>query len=482
MAEILIIEDDPIIRSILVTLLRDFGYIPMVAENLKDGLAMTLYGAFDLVFLDVNLPDGNGLDSLPELKSAKSAPEVIIITAEGNADGAKMAFEHGAWDYILKPFATHEIKLSVERSLEYRISKKEFNSSYESFFDRSSIIGSSHKIMLSLNMAAQSAKSDATVLITGETGTGKELFANTIHINSRQKGGAYVVVDCAALPEQLVESVLFGNVKGAYTGADASREGLVKKADGGTLFLDEVGELPLSIQAKFLRVLQEKKFKPVGGTQEIHSNFRLISATNRDLDEMEKNGQFRNDLLFRLKIIHIELPILNECKEDIKDLTLHYIHRLCQHHGVETKGFVPEFLTILESYDWPGNTRELISSIEKAVLANPDSSMLYPNYLPNNIRLQSIQSSIVKQQSTHQQITQPVRAKCMRSIFIPDELINPIKPLKQLKNYIIGEAEKIYLKELMDAAMGDIEKASTVAGISKSHLYSLLRKYNTPAS
>ena len=145
MAEILIIEDDPIIRSILVTLLRDFGYIPMVAENLKDGLEKTLCGAFDLVFLDVNLPDGNGLDSLPELKSAKSEPEVIIITAEGNADGAKMAFEHGAWDYILKPFATHEIKLSVERSLEYRISKKEFNLSYESFFDRSSIIGSSHK-------------------------------------------------------------------------------------------------------------------------------------------------------------------------------------------------------------------------------------------------------------------------------------------------------------------------------------------------
>ena len=331
-------------------------------------------------------------------------------------------------------------------------------------------------------MAAQSAKSDATVLITGETGTGKELFANTIHINSRQKGRGYVVVDCAALPEQLVESVLFGNVKGAYTGADASREGLVKKADGGTLFLDEVGELPLSIQAKFLRVLQEKKFKPVGGTQEIHSNFRLISATNRDLDEMAKNGQFRNDLLFRLKTIHIELPILNECKEDIKDLTLHYIHRLCKHHGLETKGFVPEFLTILESYDWPGNTRELISSIEKAILANPDSSMLYPNYLPNNIRLQSIQSSIVKQQSAHQQTTHPGGAKSMRSIFLPDELLNPIKPLKQVKNYIIGEAEKIYLKELKDATMGDIEKASTVAGISQSHLYSLLRKYNTPAS
>jgi len=362
------------------------------------------------------------------------------------------------------------------------MSKKAILASYGSVFNRSAIIGSSHRLMFSLNMAAQSAKSCANVLITGETGTGKELFASTIHINSRKKRACYVVVDCAALPDQLVESVLFGNVKGAYTGADASREGLVKKADGGTLFLDEVGELPLSIQAKFLRVLQEKKFKPVGGTQEIQSDFRLISATNRDLDEMAEKGQFRKDLLFRLKTIHIELPALKDCKEDIKDLTLHYVHFLCNHHGLETKGFVPEFLTALESYDWPGNTRELISSIEKAVLANPESTMLYPNYLPNSIRLQNIESSIVKQQNRHQQTNSPARAESRRAIFLPDELLSPIKPLKLLKTYVIEEAEKLYLKELMEAAAGDIEKASAMAGISKSHFYSLLRKHHTPAS
>ncbi len=475
MAAILIIEDDSEIREILVTQLKDLGHMPMIADNLKDGLAMTLHGGFDLVLLDVNLPDGNGLDRLAELKSVTSEPEVIIITGEGTADGAKMAFEHGAWDYILKPFAAHDIKLSVERSLEYKMSKKALRASFNSIFDRSPIIGSSHRIMQSLNMAAQSAESDAAVLITGETGTGKELFAKTIHMNSRQKEDRYVVVDCAALPEQLVESVLFGNIKGAFTGADTSREGLVKKADGGTLFLDEVGELPLSIQAKFLRVLQEKKFKPVGGTEEIQSNFRLISATNRDLEDMTKSGQFRNDLLFRLKTIHIQLPALRDCKADIKDLTLHYIHLLCTRHGFETKGFVPDFLTALESYDWPGNARELISSIEKAVLANPESTMLYPNFLPNAIRLQNLRSSMTKQQSTESRSL--AKAEGMRTIFLPDELFTPIKPLKELKNYITGEAEKLYFKELMEVTMGDIDRASTMAGISKSHFYSLLRKY-----
>jgi DNA-binding NtrC family response regulator len=255
--------------------------------------------------LDVNLPDGDGIEMLPEIKKAASEPEVLIITADGSAAGARIALENDAWDYLVKPFSIDEIKLTVKQVLEFRSSKKASRSPGKIFFDRSSIIGSSPKLDICLKQAQQCAQNDANVLITGPTGTGKELFANTIHKNSNRKKESYVVVDCAVLPEQIVESVLFGNVKGAFTGADSAKEGLVKKAHGGTLFLDEIGELSLSIQKKFLRILQERKFKPVGGTNEIESNFRLICATNRDLEQMVKEDEFRSDLLFRIKTFHI---------------------------------------------------------------------------------------------------------------------------------------------------------------------------------
>lgn len=480
MASILIIDDDPGIRALLVRYLDNLAHMPMVAETLSDGVDMALYGDFDLVFLDVNLPDGNGIEAFPSIKGAPSEPEIIIITGEGNAEGAQMAFDSGAWDYILKPFSNKEIKLQVNRSLEFRASKRALKSISDNILDRSNIVGSSPKLMSGLNMVAQCAGSDANVFITGQTGTGKELFATAIHKNSLQKENCFVVVDCAALPEQLVESVLFGHVKGAFTGADSDQVGLVKKADGGTLFLDEVGELPLSMQKKFLRVLQERKFKAVGGTKEIESHFRLISATNRDLEDMVRKKLFRNDLLFRLRTIHIDLPPLKECKTDIKDLTLHYIFALCNHHGFETKGFVPEFLQVLERYDWPGNTRELISSLQKAILSNPESPMLYPNYLPNPIRLHYVQSSLEKKQNIIQdahRITSDTD-----SIHLPQELFNPIKPLKQVKEFTIGETEKIYLKKLMASSEGDLDTAGTLSCLSKGHIYSLLKKYDIPKS
>ncbi|MCF6248150.1 MAG: sigma-54 dependent transcriptional regulator [Desulfobacula sp.] len=478
MANILIIDDDPQIREFLIKYFNDTGHILMAAETLTDGFEMLSIGDFDLVLLDVNLPDGNGLEALVSIKSTDSEPEVIIITGEGNTQGAKMAIDYGAWDYILKPFSNHEIDLNVKRSLEFRASKKALESASENTLNRSSIIGSSPRLMSRLNMVAQCAKSDANVLITGQTGTGKELFAKVIHTNSRQKENDFVVVDCASLPETLVETVLFGHVKGAYTGADSNQEGLVKKADGGTLFLDEIGELPLSMQAKFLRVLQERRFRSVGSTKDIESHFRLVCATNRNLEKMVKDNQFRSDLLFRIKTIHIDLPCLKECKEDIKDLALHYIHKLCSHHDFETKGFIPEFLQFLESYDWPGNTRELISSLEKAILANPESTILYPNYLPTNIRLTNIESTINKQNLSHIYNDLSKSKKALNSIVLPAELLKPILPLKQVKAYTAAETEKIYLKELMRSTKNDLVKAGKLSCLSKSHLYSLLKKYN----
>lgn len=479
---ILIIDDDPEIRKILTRFLNEIDHEPMVAETLAEGLDMVRIVDFSLVFLDVNLPDGNGVEALPAIRNADSQPEVIIITGEGNAEGAKMAFDSGAWDYILKPFSSHEIKLQVKRSLEFRASKIAVRSASDKILDRSEIIGSSPKLMSGLSMVAQCAKSDANVLITGPTGTGKELFAKVIHKNSMQKKHRFVIVDCASLPENIVESVLFGHTKGAFTGADSHRDGLIKNADGGTLFLDEVGELPLTIQKKFLRVLQERKFKHVGGTKDIESHFRLVSATNRNLDEMVGQNQFRSDLLFRLRTFYIELPALKECKEDIKDLALHYIYVLCRHHGLENKGFPPELLQVLESYDWPGNTRELISSLEKAILANPDSPMLYPNYLPNHIRIQYVQSSIDKQRQEPQPQKNHPETRPETLVTLSDDLLNPIKPLKQIKDIAISEIERIYLQTLIRASEGDLDKASSLSRMSKSRVYQLLKKYHISRS
>ncbi len=476
MARILVIDDDADIRKFLSECLADSGHMLMVADTLSEGRQLGEIGKFDLVFLDVNLPDGNGLDAISELKGTVSMPEVIVITAEGDEQGAQMAFEYGALDYLLKPFTHHEVKLVLKRTLEFRESKTALRSSSEFFFDRSAIIGSSPPIMACLHAAGQCAQGVASVLITGQTGTGKELMANVIHENSSRKKGGLVTVDCAALPEQLVESVLFGNIKGAFTGADASRDGLVKNADGGTLFLDEIGELPLSIQKKFLRVLQEKKFKPVGGTKDIHSDFRLISATNKDLECMVEKKEFRSDLLFRIKTVHIQLPPLKDCKKDIKDFTLHYIHHLCNRYGYETKGFTPEFLNMLESYDWPGNIRELINSLEKAVLSGAESTTLYPNFLPNQIRLKYVRPSIKKQQQAGQM--KDDRPVSKRSIVLPDRLFNPITSLKQVKEYSAGETEKIYLNELLALSDNDLAQASRLSCLSKSHLYSLLKKYH----
>ncbi len=479
MAYILIIDDDPEIRQLVTECLGDEGHVLIVADSLTEGRSLRNISAFDLVFLDVNLPDGSGLEAIADFKNSDSEPEVIIVTAEGKAEGAKMAFDYGAWDYILKPFTHHEIKLATKRALEIRASKKALKISSSTVFDRAEIIGNSPKLKMSLNLAAQCARSDASVLLTGQTGTGKELMAQTIHKNSNRKDGNFVVVDCAALPEQLVESVLFGNIKGAFTGADTSRDGLVKKADKGTLFLDEIGELPLSIQKKFLRVLQERSFKPVGGTKDIQSDFRLICATNRDLDEMSENEQFRRDLLFRIRTFHIELPPLCECREDIRDLTLYYIHRLCKRYGYEAKRFVPEFLDALEAYNWPGNIREFVSTMEKAILANPEAAALYPNYLPNQIRLEALKFSIGNQQnSSRPGSTLSQTPVSTLSIPLPDELFSPIKPLKQVKEYTANVTEERYLIELLKQSENNLDTASKLSCLSKSHLYSLLKKYS----
>jgi two-component system NtrC family response regulator len=329
---------------------------------------------------------------------------------------------------------------------------------------RNGIIGDSEKITACLELVAQAADSDANVLITGETGTGKELFAKVIHANSRRAPKSFVVVDCTALPETLVESVLFGHARGAFTGAETSEEGLIKQADGGTLFLDEIGELPSAIQKKFLRVVQEHRFRPVGGRREITSDFRLMAATNRNLETMVREGRFREDLLFRLRTIVIDAPPLREIPGDIKKLTIHYMNDLCKRFGIIAKRASPEFWETVNAYPWPGNVRELIQALEKALISAKEEPMLFPKHLPTYIRIYAARSSFPEKPASP--LKPGIRAG------VPD-----VPPqLKEIRRAAVADAERRYLKDLLSYSGGDKTKACRISGLSRSRFYTLLRR------
>jgi two-component system NtrC family response regulator len=294
MAKILIIDDDELFCELLSSAFKDDGHEVDCAYGLNSGLHLVSQRSFDVVFLDVRLPDGNGLDKLSEIRDAASGPEVIILTGAGTAGGAELAIKSGAWDYIQKPSSISVMTLPLIRALQYREEKLKKKPS--AILKMEGIIGGSSRMKACHDLVSEASSCDANVLITGETGTGKELFAKAIHENSPRASRNFVIVDCASLTPSLTESTLFGYEKGAYTGADYRRDGLIKQANGGTLFLDEIGELPLSIQKSFLRVLQEHRFRSLGGGKEIESDFRLIAATNRNLDQMVREGLFREDL------------------------------------------------------------------------------------------------------------------------------------------------------------------------------------------
>ena len=476
MAHILIIDDDFEICETMESLITRLSHECSAAHSLDEGSRMARETEFDVVFLDVRLPDGNGLDILPDLMALPNPPEVIILTGKGDPDGAELAIKGGVWDYLLKPSSVREISLTLGRALKYRGEKA--GQAVGDALDLSEVVGSSPSIKASFALLSQAARSDSNVLITGHTGTGKELFASTIHDNSKRKSNNFVVVDCAGLTETLIESTLYGHRKGAFTGAQTDRIGLVKLADGGTLFLDEVGEMPLSIQKAFLRVLQERTFRPVGDTREQMSNFRLIAATNRDLDDMVEKGEFRSDLLYRIKTMRIHLAPLTQRPEDVRALVKFRVKRVCKQYGMELKAFGSDFNATLESYDWPGNVRELFNILERAVIAAGDEKTLYAMHLPRTLRIQVAKAQIVKMTGSEvvsdvsgSSQDEPVR-KIGQDIF-EDIFDQELPTLREFK----GMAEKVYLAELIRQCNGDLGKILKASKLSRSHFYSLLKKY-----
>lgn len=470
MARVLVIDDDVDVCGLLCQMVSSMGHEPSEAASLAEGLERARTGGFEVVLLDVRLPDGNGLVALPEFLHVASEPEVIIITGDGDPDGAELAIKSGAWDYIEKPHTYNMVRLPLLRALKFREQKKAkaFQVATKEgvrALKREGIIGRSPRMKACLDLMAQASAWDTSVLLSGETGTGKDLFARAVHDNSDRAGGPFVVVDCAALTETLIESVLFGYKKGAFTGADKTHEGMIKQADGGTIFLDEVGEMPLSIQKSFLRVLQERRFRPVGGKSEETSDFRLIAATNRNLDEMVREKQFRQDLFFRIAAMEVVLPPLRERVEDVKEIALHHMARLCDRYDIGTKGFSPEFLSTLYAYAWPGNVRELVHALETAILTAQEEPVLYPYHLPVHIRAKAVRAFVRQKDSA----PPPLPSANGTNGELPT--------LHDYRESAVNRLEKQYLTQLMERHASSIRDACRISGLSRPHLYSLMKKH-----
>ncbi len=467
MSHILIVDDDQSFCIMLARMIQRTGHQAQCFYKLDESLQAASANDFDVVFLDVNLPDGNGLDALPLFTETRGRPEVIIMTGAGDAHGAELAIRSGAWDYFQKPASLESMMLPLLRALQYREEKQaRFQAPGVMAVKRGGIVGSSVQILSCFDQVARVASTDANVLITGETGTGKELFAHAVHQNSPRHRRPFVVLDCSALPATLVESILFGHTKGAFTSADKPREGLIKQADGGTLFMDEVGELPLHIQKAFLRVLQERRFRPVGSRTEITSDFRLVVATHRHLGRMVQEGAFREDLLFRIRSFTIEVPPLRERTGDINELAMHHLAKVCQRLRIGLKGMAPEFLEALNSYRWPGNVRELLNAVERAAAVALLEPTLHVKHLPDEIRIALARDSLSSRDKSIQSDTPP-----------PGWTELPV-PFKQHRENL----DRQYFLNLMAYTQGNVRRACSLSGLSRSRLYDLLKHHRISAS
>ncbi|MFZ5568946.1 MAG: sigma-54-dependent transcriptional regulator [Thermodesulfobacteriota bacterium] len=469
MYTILIIDDDKAVSKMLGAMIRRMNCEPVCCATIAEGLAVLRDRYCDAVLLDVQLPDGYGLDIIPAIRASASEPEVVILTGFGTADGAEIAIKNGAWDYIRKSDSPQEVTLSLKRVIDYRREKDQTRTEPVAL-KLDHIVGKSKAIKACYDQVARAAAGNASVLISGETGTGKEIFARAIHANSSRSEANIVVVDCAALPATLVESLLFGHEKGAYTGAESTREGLVAQADGGTLFLDEVGEMQPEIQRVFLRVLQERRYRPVGGRHERASDFRLIAATNQNLNHLADSGGFRKDLLYRIRAIEIHLPPLRERPEDISPLVFHYLTKICDRSRIGFKGVSADFLAVLNDYPWPGNVRELINALETALSnAGPDLTLI-SRYLPQNIRLHAVRKEFDPASAVRD--GQPGAASTG-----PDLSRFPLT-YKIFKKNALAAAEKQYLEELLSASGNRTETALRLSGLSRSRFYELIKQHN----
>jgi DNA-binding NtrC family response regulator len=443
-AHLLVVDDDPVAIDLLKEVLAKEGYEVSAALSGEEAIAQGKDRLFDIIITDVRMGEKDGMDVLRFFRKNTPEATVIMITAFGSIETAIEAIREGAYDYISKPFKLEEIKFTVQRALEQRRLIQENKHYRQELLDKyqfKNVIGRTPQMFQVYKTIAKVADTKSTVLLCGERGTGKELIARSIHYNSQRNNRTFVPVDCASLVETLIESELFGHVRGAFTGASSAKKGLIEEADGGTLFLDEVGNLSLSVQSKLLRFLQEHEIKRVGGTESIKVDVRIIAAANQPLEPLVKGGKFREDLFDRLNVVTITLPPLRERKEDIPLLASHFLQKFSEENHKNISHLSPEALEILTRYSWPGNVRELEHTVERAVIFS-----IHPMILPEDLP-----------------------KKMFEEIGSPEILI-PEKPLS------LRELEKRYVLKVLQETGGNKKKASEILGIDRTTLYKLLEK------
>jgi two-component system, NtrC family, response regulator PilR len=456
-ARVLIVDDERSMRELLSIVLRRDGYNVQTAEDGASAVELLKRQRFDILITDIRMPQMNGVDLLREAK--RIAPDIvsIIMTAFASTDTAVEALRLGAADYVHKsPNAASELRLRVGRELERKRLQQEnvlLKRALGKTNQFSNIIGASSSMLAVFQLVETIAPTSSTVLITGESGTGKELVARAIHSNSERKDRPFVAINCGALSETLLDSELFGHMRGAFTGADSNKKGLIEVAEKGTIFLDEIGEMSPMVQVKLLRVLQERKFRRLGGTEEIDADIRILAATNRDLSKMVAEGTFREDLYYRINVIPLRLPPLRERQDDIPVLAEHFVARFAKQMGKPVTGISKAAMALLKQYSWPGNIRELENAMERAVALERTPTVL-PESLPEQIR------------------DQPTELAAAGAV--PDGFPDAGFDLERHVQHI----EREYIAEALRRAGGVKVKAAELLGMSFRSFRYYTKKYN----
>ncbi|MGO4735796.1 sigma-54-dependent transcriptional regulator [Bosea sp. 2KB_26] len=384
---ILVVDDEARLADVLAAALEDLGYRATAVENAREALSSLEQERFDLVLTDLRLPGMDGRALLQEVRKRWPEVPVVVITAFATVRDAVELVKEGAFDYIAKPFEMEDVAAVIRRALrlaEVVRDNERLRGELEGRYSFENLIGTSPPFRRVIEQVTEVCETRATVMLNGESGTGKEVVARAIHFNSPRRNKPFVAINCAAIPETLLESELFGHVKGAFTGALANRVGRFAAADGGTLFLDEIGDMPIAVQAKLLRAVQERSFEPVGGTRSQTVDVRLIAATHRDMRQAVASGEFREDLFYRLNVFPIQLPALRERREDIPILAAHFLATLAEAMGKRVTGFTPAALSAMDGHDWPGNIRELHNCVERAVIVAKSPTIDVPD-LPRDL-------------------------------------------------------------------------------------------------
>jgi two-component system response regulator PilR (NtrC family) len=451
--KILVVDDEKSMCDFLEIMLNKEGYEVTSATSGEKALELLDNNLYSMVLTDVKMPGVDGFEVLRKTKEVSPDTVVLMITAYGSPEGAVTAIKEGAYDYITKPFRVEEVKLTIKKSLERSILIKEnirLRQAVEDRYKFWNLIGKSPKMQRVYELVEKVSQTKANVLIAGESGTGKELVAKAVHFNSARKDRSFVTLNCGAIPENLLESELFGHMKGSFTGAIANKRGLLELAEGGTLFMDEVGELPLPLQVKLLRVIQEREFKRVGGIEDIKVDVRIISASNQDLQQKVAHSSFREDLFYRLNVIQIKIPPLRERKEDIPLLVNHFVRKYSAETGKEIEGVSPEALELLLGYNFAGNVRELENMIERSITLET-TSMIADRHIRSYLNERMVSKGIPP------------------TLEIPEEGMD--------LNKVVEDLEKAFILKALEHTDGVKKKAAEILGMNFRAMRYKLAKY-----